>query len=241
MKQALVLLALLALIAPANAIGLRLFFDTAGVADGVALGGVSPAMINPTVVGSGRLYIWANIVDDGLADLRMNSIGFNVLVKGNVALTGKAIYNFSNFQTRWSSVNPGTLTAAKIDNVRLAAAAGTNGNIGVRNYNYNGWDNQFDPTTKSTLLGWIEVAWVGPATGNDGVFMQIGNQIEAFAGYTLGQHAYFGFGDDELGVMGNSRYKPVGNETGFILDAFVPPEPASLLLLGLAGLALRRR
>jgi hypothetical protein len=236
MKQALTVLTLLALIAPVNATGLRMFFAPEGVADDVTpLGGISPTIANEATVGGGRYYIWAQIQSTVTTDQYI-SCGFNVVATGDVTITGRSIYNYYNEAgeaTRWNAYNPGVLTPGKLDNVRLAGAAGGNGNI--RDKNWLSSDFQWDPTTKATLLGYVDV--VGTAGG---LFFQVGDLGIIRTGATW-EAVYFGVGDETLGVKGGSKQKPVGDETGFLLDGTVTPEPASLLLLGLAGLVLRRR
>ncbi|MCH8807804.1 MAG: PEP-CTERM sorting domain-containing protein, partial [Planctomycetes bacterium] len=79
-------------------------------------------------------------------------------------------------------------------------------------------------------------------TGIGEVFLQVGD-IGIIRTNTVGNpgatwdDVYLGFGDENAGLMGNSfdRGSPIAEAT------IVVPEPAGLLLLGLAGLAIRRR
>ena len=73
------------------------------------------------------------------------------------------------------------------------------------------------------------------------VFLQIG-AVGIIRTNTIGNpgvtwdDVYLGFGDENAGLLGNSF-----DISSPIAEAKIVPEPAGLLLLGLAGLASRRR
>lgn len=247
MKHAVVALIALGLfVVPANAVGLRVFFAPQGVGPGTALGGVTPTLAVPqggpyTPASPGRFYMWARL-EGGNGNMLYLSWGVNIRATGNVNIVNFVpgvngnIYNYYNGDTdvyRWQGYNNGDYSATSLLNVRVMC--GTAGYFGIRDKNYLNSDLQWDPTTKSTLLGYLDV------TGSaGGLFYQVGDLGIIRSGGTW-EPVYFGFGDDALGLMGNSKQLPTGSETGFLLDAKIVPEPASLLLLGLTGLLLRRR
>jgi len=213
-----------------------MFFAPEGVDPDQPLNGVSPTIGNPVVSGGARLYIWGQVVG-GDGNAQYISDGFNVVATGTGAIGAVNIYNYNNTDAgikRWQAFNAGTLTPQKLDNVRLACSPGS-GSFGIRDKNLFNADGQYDATTKSTLLGYVDV------TGTSGgLFFQVGNLGIARAGASI-EPVYFGVGDENLGLLGNSKQLPSGNESGFILDAKFVPEPTSLLLIALGGLMLRRR
>ncbi len=245
MKQALVVLSVIALFAvPANATSFRLFFSTQGVGEFDPLGSVVPTFTNPVVSGSARLYIWAE-TPAPTPQTNYIAVGYNISATGGAAITGGLAYN--DFYTgttgsggsvttyRWQGYNNGTLAANFLGNVRLASPPA--GYYGVRNgpqglipvdpHLYS--DGQAGGH-RDVLLGYVDV------TGTAGsLFFQVGDLGIIRAAATW-EPVYFGFGDEGAGLMGNSK-----QQGSPVADATFVPEPASLLLLGLAGLALRRR
>jgi hypothetical protein len=244
MKQLVCLLAVAAfMVVPANAIAIRMFFDTAGVDDGdTNLDGIAPAMINPELgPGGGRLYIWAQI--DPLPAppaYYYLSVGYNIHTTGDVTITGYSAWNMTRYvQTqyeyvdRWAGFATGAIQSpTRMMNYRGFGNPGS-GNFGVRNRNLFNSDDQFtnDDVTDATLLGWIDVAG-----NNGGVFFEVGNATMARDGGGNKEAVYFGFGDEGDGIKGDDV-----DRASSMADATIVPEPSSLLLLGLAGLALRRR
>ena len=241
MKRHLCVLAGVALfVAPALAqdSAFRLYLSDQGVDGNTPLAGITPIQANVDIIdplgGKHRLYVWGQVIGAETPQ-KYISVGYNAVGTGALSITGASTWNYQNILTRWSVTNAGTLGGGTLQNVRLAGNPigffGVADNAGPGNF-----DEQYDPATKSTVLGWIET------TGLGSVHLQVGD-IGIIRTNTLGNpgatwgDVYLGFGDEGAGVMGNSF--DMGSP---IPEAVVRvPEPAALLLLGLAGLAIRRR
>ena len=217
----------------------RLYLAYEGVEGNTPLSGISPAQRNPVLTSTGthRLYVWGQVIGAETPQ-KYVSVGYNVVTTGTARVIGASTWNYTNILSRWSVTNAGQLHGATLRNVRLAADPdaffGVADNAGPGNF-----DQQYDPVTNSTVLGWIEVDdGLGPGSG---IFLQIGD-IGIIRTTKLGNPGatwdvvYLGFGDENAGLMGNSF--DMGSP---IAEATIVPEPAGLLLLGLAGLAIRRR
>ncbi|MBU0638361.1 MAG: PEP-CTERM sorting domain-containing protein [Planctomycetes bacterium] len=228
MKHLLALLIVLALIAvPANAQAIRLFLAEE---DG------TPALVNPSVDTSGgdvTLYLWAEMVNPG-GNVAYNSVGFNIRVDGGAQVTGGSLYNITlpSWTSRWdSTVFTGTYPTSYAKTYKpfyvgtLAPPRGVTNNYGTADPDYRNIGGR-----EFNLLGEFTFSGLGE------VFLEVGLNgiVRATAG--IAEPVYMGFGDEGDGLMGNSF-----DQGSSIAEASLVPEPASLLLLGLGALALRRR
>ncbi|MCH8807803.1 MAG: hypothetical protein IH986_17195 [Planctomycetes bacterium] len=241
MKQLLGVLAGVALfIAPALAqdSAFRLYLSEQGVVGNTPLGGITPDQANPEIIdpagGTHRLFVWGQVLGAETPQ-KYISVGYNAVTTKGAQVTGASTWNYTNILTRWSVAMGGQLGGGTLRNVRLAGYGpgffGVADNQGPGNF-----DLQYDPATKSTVIGWIDVQGVGE------IFLQVGDigiiRTNIFGNPNVTwDDVYLGFGDENAGLMGNSfdMGSPIAEAT------IVVPEPAGLLLLGLAGLAIRRR
>ena len=100
------------------------------------------------------------------------------------------------------------------------------------NHYIRAWDSQ-GGGFGTTLLGYFEWENTNPFPARSDVYMTVEDPAFALLGGGSGR-VNFGFGDASV----------AGNEIGVrttIADATLIPEPASLMLLGLAALVMRRR
>ncbi|MBK8913545.1 MAG: PEP-CTERM sorting domain-containing protein [Phycisphaerales bacterium] len=261
MKRFVALAAGLALfVVPANA-ALRLFFSTGGAFSnsvvndvGVAAGDMPAANGgpgNPTVGNGTILYLWAQMIGPPSSQ-KWNGVSFDVHVDGGV-VADRLMYNYTVVDpdfgdvlyTRWQGVNQGVgVGTADLTGINLAAVTSGEGiNNGVNAATYDdqseigpvnaGTAAQRRALPKSVLLGWVQVQATGPVAS---VFLRVGTGGISRAGATGAEPVYLGAGDEDAGLRGNS----FGSQSP-MADATVTPEPASLALLGLAALAMRRR
>ena len=207
-------------------------------------------MVGPA---STRLYIYAEFLEANALWLATN---FDVTVDGGAAITDIGRYNaFTRVGPRWTG-GGGTVNNPQNASYR-GAWIGNPNNSGGGVWN---WDAAFstmqtgnpisaadtadnhylrtaDPNggpLGTTLLGFVDVENAGAFAVSSDLFMTVESPIFAKFGGGGNERVFFGYLDASVG----------GGEIGVrtsIADATVVPEPASLMLLGLGALALRRR
>ncbi|TWT45983.1 hypothetical protein RAS1_24200 [Phycisphaerae bacterium RAS1] len=211
-----------------------------------------PTLTNPSVDGSAgtRLYLWVNNpvssrVWNGFQDYQIQ------VRNGNAVITSVSIYNINMIvdlgddgepgggddvtSPRWAATSNGT--GAGSQTVTGVTMFYVSGQVGVRNGSLPiGGDQHFTGATvnRATLVGHVELS----GTSGD-VFIRHGlasAATTAGAGITASNtFVRLGFGDEgTVYTAGASGDSPIA-------EATITPEPASLALLGLAALALRRR
>ncbi len=221
-----VMSALLASTAQASSV--RLFFSTTGTRDGEIDGRVdTPALdrdpdayVHPTTA---RLWLWASPIGDGTT---INGLDFRIVVDQRANIEG---YNFWNHNlqvaNRWEDGGfPGAAgdQGQSTDDLIFVAIA----TLGVTNGVFAGFDRQYDEASNSTLLGYVDFSGWGSV---DIVF----NEGSIAAPHTY-ERTFLGV-DDTIGNPGSGAYSSDDRE------AFIVPEPASLLVFALGAIALRRR
>lgn len=230
---------------------IRFFFDTKGVdlatdPRGVAdpLSFTNPVQNNAAGVDGGeRFYIY---VQYGTANQQFNGINLVVNTTLGARIRQGAFFNKPGLPggTRWTtgaSFGPGDTGSWVIGSIVRGLPSG----YGARNNDVNfattmANDNHFKSddgsTNGTTLLGWVDVDHTGSFGDPDGQ-IRLASGTSGHAGVTItnGDTVYYGFGD-----AGTSNK---ASRTSVDADAFVHvvPEPATLALLGLGALALRRR
>ena len=214
---AIVCLVLVAGVASANDI--HLYFSYQG--DNSAVPAEFTAGINPGYTGS-PVYLWANITTGDIWN------GMSLDLFGTNAVVPSPLYNPGTTpNTRW---NPGSDLEFGGDNHAFGVSV-TELGLG----------NSLEPIIApgyNVGTHWLLGEIVFDAAGGNGTFLEVGDQGIARSGGGPGlDDVYFGF---DLAGMPDG---PIPNN-GFGQISTYPdiiPEPASLLLIGLAGLALRRR
>lgn len=262
MKRIVAVAAGLALLAAPASAALRLFFSPGGAFSATAINDVAltaadvPAanggVGNPTVGNGQVLYLWAQMIGPPTSQ-KWNGIAFDISVNGGT-IASTLMYNYNVVDPdfgdvlyeRWQGVNQGAgQGTSNVTGINLAAVVRGEGvNNGVNSAVYDdqseigtavgvGTAAQRRALPKSVLLGWIVVNATSPLAE---VFLKVGTGGIARSGAPAAESVYFGAGDEGAGLRGNSFGLASPSA-----DAFVTPEPASIALLALAALALRRR
>lgn len=227
------------------------------------------ARSNPSVASGSRLYLWAEMITStpgATQSQKWNGVSFDVVVNGG-RVTANSLYNYVRtdpdtgdfLYERWQGVNSGVIQAnGSVLNANLAAVVRGEGiNNGANAAAASNRDLQSEVgvlaeqgqtagnsrsliapagfSGKAVLLGFYDVALDAGSTSAS-VFLKVGTGGIVRQGQTAPEPIYFGSGDEGAGILGGSFGTASPNA-----DATITPEPASLALLGLAALALRRR
>jgi hypothetical protein len=226
----------------AKAEDLRIYFAPEGWTTAQPTPQPVPTQGNPTVVSQGRLYLWAQAMN-GSSGVVWAGLGLNIDSDGPAEITGITLFtpqwdNAGDLINRWTSAFAGSPTippaAPEINGINMVAI-GISSEYGVRRAPRPDGFVTGTAAGDHVLLGFIDVRHTGGA-GDGSVFIEVGNAgVARRSGNLTNDRVFFGF--DDTGLRGDAF-----GQRSTVADATIlVPEPASLLLLGLAGLALRRR
>jgi hypothetical protein len=265
MRKALVAAVGLAILASlANAAEIRIFLSTGNALNASSVGGLTPSnpAINPGAPTT--VYLWAQRVTAS----SWTGLGINVVPTAGVTVTGKQLYNpnmgevtpdgelWTDWEKyRWQNGaatspppgNPPVTTILPDADGQLVAVAASGTwllNLGATinatgdKLGFNGTAATTGNTNRFYLIGEMQVQ--GPAGGS--LKLAVGPAwITSSGGLPATDLVDFGFGDPAIRSQGIIDNVSATGGVSALADLTITPEPASLILLALAGLALRRR
>jgi hypothetical protein len=219
--------------------GVRIWFSLSGAPENQPIAGTPGEyfleynpVINAGPGGMSRLYVWG--MHEATMEYRAAGLDVNVYAHfGDVSIVDSHFYNYIGKvmpeSRRWDLVNQGTITPTRLDDVWMQSILAYSWGLGYRAELFG--DLQYDPQTRSMLLGYVDLEMTPGAQGE--VFF--GTGYGGFASQPPIFEAFYGWGDPPVPL-----YPPGQQST--LPDAYIVPEPATLWLCALAGLtALRRR
>lgn len=265
MRKALVAVVGLTLLATVASAGTIQFF-LSGSSDVT----VQPTVGNPSLTtaqlaaNGGKLYVWAKLADQGVNTAtwpHWNGLALAVVPSGDLHSPGVTIYNTDidtvNFSGtyRWSN-GQNTNIPPDAQGRALAATSGSGqlDGIGIKPNNVAGgvdglaFANNHKGTGATQTYDCYYLLGELPLTGTAGgvklaTFTNgggaAGGWITQVGGSAATETVFFGTGDAAVQNRIPELFPSVATST--LDDATITPEPASLVLLALAGLALRRR
>lgn len=199
-----------------------------------------PEQTNPLLPSfGGRLYLWGQTLN-GSAGVVWNGLGLSVELDGPAQIVDWDLFgllgadpNHANPQwdnggdlvNRWTNVTLGQTAADGGVRGMNMVAVGVNGEYGVRGTPRDDGFITDDVLRGHVLLGYFD--FVG--SGYTEIYLSVGNAgISRRSGNVTNDRVFFGFGDEGLrgDDFGPSR----------LPDAYLIPEPATALLLGLLAL-----
>ena len=182
---------------------LRVFLAATGATESQALT-ASPALENPQVSTGELLYIYAQMFAGPEA---WNGLSLDIKVTGGGVIDDCEFYNYANDPfVRWDYWGSGTPNGDATYWSNAYGLAYSQG-LGVQNYpEFDGLDLHYRRDVNATLLGWLRVLLPGE-TGQSDVFLGVGSFGISKAGTGQPQDVYFGFGDENGGLKGNSFHQ----------------------------------
>ncbi|MBL0927511.1 MAG: S8 family serine peptidase [Phycisphaerales bacterium] len=230
-----------------NPDALRLFFAAEGLTNrddpNSAITG-APGLTNPLInagVEPARFYIWAQINGDTPTQTWRN-INFNVAATGSARIVASNIFNYSPSASyrHWSQVVTGAISPDQLRLDGVSLRAGGAPAFGVNNTtDATRFDRHFNATTRSTLLGYIEV------TGAGQLFFEVGGSASTSSSTPKGisrgltpsdtERVYLGFADESDNIFG-TQYGRRSSIADASSSNIVPPSSAFQLFFSDTGL-----